>query len=195
MGAANDMAREAMIAFLKGGALKPPCAVVSGPRKEDAAAGFLTASFEEGTLFLASSSGEHYRLEWPTPSLVSPTDRASKPMADRRRALPPGEYTLTCYRILRRDARGVEWLISASGPVIRRLTVRTGEEQRLTVDDTIRLMGSARPENGGVEIQLMIAGEKGSGLTVYRNGKRIDIGYRLVGPGEQELAQGTLKYG
>lgn len=194
MAAANDKAREAMIAFLKGGELKPPRAVAAAPEKDAGGVGFVTTNFGEGTLFLTSTTGKHYRLEWPKLELLPSTDRA-KPMPDRRRALPPGEYTLTCYRVLRRDAKGTEWFISATGPRIRRLKVRAGEEQQVKVDDTIHLTGSAHPENGGVEIQLMIAGEKGSGLTVYREGKRIDIGYRLLDAWRKELARGTLKYG
>jgi hypothetical protein len=187
MGGATAKAREAMIAFLKRGELKPPRAVATAPGKEATGVGFLTSCFDEGSLFLASTSGEYYRLEWQNPTLP--------PRPDRRRALPPGEYTLTGYRVLRRDAKGAEWFLSATGPAIRRLVVRGGEEQRVRVDETIRLTGTAHPEGGGVEIQLMIAGEKGSGLTLYRDGKRIDIGYRLADARKQELARGALKYG
>ncbi len=188
-------AGEAMIAFLHGGGLQPPRAVKSAPGKEDAASGFFTTSFEEGTLFLTSSTGEHYRLEWPTATRAPSADRTPPPRPDRRRALPPGDYRLTGYRILRRDAKGALWFLSATGPTIRRLVVRAGEEQRVQVEDTIHLTGGAHPENGGVEIQLMLAGEKGSGLTLYREGKRIDIGYRVLDAGEKELARGTLQYG
>jgi hypothetical protein len=111
------------------------------------------------------------------------------------RALPPGPYTLTGYRIGRRDAQGAEWFLSATGPDLRRLLVRAGEEQRVQVDDAIRLTGGAHPEDGGVEIQRMLVGEKGSGLSLYRDGKRIDIGYRLADAAQKELARGTLRYG
>lgn len=195
MGGATGTAREAMIVFLKSGELKPPRAVASAPGKEATGAGFLAASFAEGTLFLTSSAGEHYRLEWPKPGPPPAAGRAPPPAADRRRALPPGEYTLTGYRVLRRDAKGVEWFLSATGPAIRRLAVRAGEDQRVQVDETIRLTGGAHPEGGRVEIHLTVAGEKGSGLTLYREGKRIDIGYRLVDARGKELARGTLEYG
>jgi hypothetical protein len=192
---ATDKAREAMIAFLKSGELKAPRAVVTAPGKEAAGVGFLTASFAEGTLFLKSAAGEHYRLEWPKRPQAPSTGPATRAVPDRRRALPPGEYTLTGYRIVRRDAKGVEWFLSASAPDLRRLVVRAGEEQPVQVTEAIRLTGRAQPHDGGVKIQLKIAGEQGSGLSIYREGKRIEIGYRLTDAQEKELARGTMQYG
>src|SRR5262245_17489525 len=184
MGGATARDREALMTFLKTSGLKPPLAVTAAPGKETAAAGFVTADFEEGTLFLASSTGRHYPLEWA---------RSKLPAA--RRALPPGEYTLTGYRIARRDTNGAEWFLSATGPAIRRIVVRAGEEQQVKVGDTIHLSGGAHPEVGRVEIELRLAGVKDCGLTVYRDGKRIDVAYRLMSPQKKVLARGTLKYG
>src|SRR5262249_29701872 len=139
--------------------------------------------------------GEHYRLEWPQAQPAPSADPADRARSDRRRALPPGEYTLTGYRVVRRDAKSVEWFLSATGPNLRRLIVRAGEEQHVPVDETIHVTGGAHPDGRGVEIQVMIAGEKGSGLSIYRGGRRIEIGYRLADAQKQELARGTLNYG
>src|SRR5438093_7733229 len=133
MGAVTDTAREAMIAFLKSGELKPPRAVVTAPGKEARGRGFLTTHFE-GTLFLTSTTGDQYRLEWPRLQPGPSADPVPNAMLDRRRALPPGEYTLTGYRVLRPDAKAVEWFLSATGPKLRGLLVRAGEEQPVQVD-------------------------------------------------------------
>jgi hypothetical protein len=190
-----DTARAAMIAFLKSGELEPPHPVTVAPRKEATGIGFLTASFDEGTLFLKGSTGEHYRLEWPRIQRAPAADPARKEVSDRRRALPPGEYTLTGYRVVRRDAKAVEWFLSATAFNLCRLIVRADEEQQVQIGDKIHLTGGAHPDAGRVEIQVMLAGEKGSGLSIYRDGKRIEIEYRLLDTQKNELARGTLKYG
>jgi hypothetical protein len=195
MAGAAATAREAMISFLKSGELKAPRAVAAPPDNKVAGAGFVTASFAEGALFLKNAMGEHYRLEWAKEPRTSAAGSAPKDVADRRRALPPGEYTLTCYRVVRRDAQGGEWFISATGHHIRRLVVRAGEEQKIQVDETVRVTGRALPKDGEISIQLKIAGEHGSGLTIYRDGKRIDIGYRVLDGQSKELGRGTLDYG
>ena len=190
---ATDKAREALLTLLKSGKLQPPRPVAVAPGKDIARAGFLIPSFTEGTLFLKRSSGEHYRLEWPE----QPTsgDPGAKAAPDRRRALPPGEYTLTCYRVARRDAKEVEWFISATAPHIRSLIVKAGEEQRVQVDETIQLTGSAQLGDGGVKIQAKFTGAEHSGLSIYREGKRIELGYRLADIQKKQLATGTMHYG
>lgn len=192
---AAEKAREALIAFLKTDELKPPRAVVAAPNKEAAAAGFLTASFAEGTLFLKSARGEHYRLEWPKEQRKPSAEPTPKAAPDRRRALPPGEYILTGYRVVRRDAKEVEWFISATSPNLRRVALKAGEEQRVQVDETIHLTALAQPSDGGVKIQAKITGEERSGMSIYRDGKRIEIGYRLVDAQKKELGSGTMHYG
>src|SRR5688572_15185986 len=112
MGDATAMAREAMIAYLRSGELKPPRPVASAPGPEAARAGFLTTNIEEGSLFLKCTAGDHYRLEWPKQPPAPAADSAPQAVPNRRRALPPGDYTLTGYRVVRRDARAVEWFIS-----------------------------------------------------------------------------------
>lgn len=160
----------------------------AAPKAPAADVGFITPGFEQGALFLKNTAGSFYRLEWSAQA-------ASGEAADRRRAVPAGEYTLTGYRVIRRDKAGTIWFISATGTNLRRVTVRPGVEQQAPVDDAIRITGGAHPERGGVAIHVMLAGIKGSGLSIYRDGRRIDIGYRLADAKQRELARGALAYG
>ena len=192
---ATEKAREAMLAFLKTGKLQPPRAVAVPPGKDVAQAGFLIPSFKEGTLFLKSTSGKHYRLEWPKEELPTSGDSGTKAAPDRRRALPAGEYTLTCYRVVRRDAKKVEWFISATSSDLRSLAVKPGEEQRVQVNETIHLTWSAQRGDGGLKIQAKFSGEAKSGLSIYREGKRIELGYRLTDAQKKQLASGIMHYG
>lgn len=184
-----------MIAFLKKGELKPPQAVAAAPARDAVGVGFLTPGFEQGTFFLKNTKGDYFRLEWLKEERAPKSDSGTSAAPDRRRALPPGEYTLTTYRLIRRDDRDTEWFISATAPKVRRLVVRAGEEQVVKVDETVHLDCRVQANDEGIVIQAKITGEEGSGLSIYRSGKRIEIGYRLTDAQSKELATGTLDYG
>ncbi len=153
--------------------------------------GFITPGFEEGSLLLKNEHGQFFRLAWEKGDLVS-SDNAAQ---DRRRALPPAVYTLTGYRIVRRDDKGSVWFVSATAQAIRRLTVSAGEEQKVSVDETILMQCKALPGDGNVTIQMMIQGEHHSGLTIYRDGKRIPMQYRMTDAQGKDITSGTMNYG
>jgi hypothetical protein len=191
MSGAEEKARVAMIEFLKSGELKPPHAVTTAPEGTEKNAGFITPNFAEGALLLKDNGGRHFRLEWPKEERDGPKGKA----ADRRRALAEGSYTLTGYRLVQRDAKGVEWFISASAPNLRRLSVLSGKVLPIEIDEQIHLTCRVQTAKGRLQIQVGVAGEHKSGLSIYRDGRRIDLGYRLSDATGKELAAGTLDYG
>lgn len=172
-----------MIAFLRTNTLTRPRRVTTTPAAEDRTSGVLTPNFEEGTLLLKDKDGTFYRLGWKK------NDR------DRRRALPPGAYTLTAYTLVRRDDTGKEWFLSATGRAIRTLDVRAGTEQKIALQEFAHVLCRAVPMQGGVQIQGVVQGEHHSGTSLYRDGQRITLGYRLSDSQGKELAAGNLEYG
>ncbi len=102
---------------------------------------------------------------------------------------------MTGYTLVRRDAEGRDWHLGASGRAIRKLTVRAGEEKRVGLDEAISLQCRTRRTDDGVQVQMAIHGEHHCGLTVYRDGKRILVGYRLTDAQGKELVKGQLEYG
>jgi len=111
--------------------------------------------------------------------------------ADRRRALPAGTYELVGYRLLARDAAGVAWHVSAGGKTLRTLELAAGEETRLELDPTIHLQ---RRLNGRA-VEVAVQGEAQSGLSIYRDGKRIPLAYRVLDARGAVLAEGPITYG
>jgi hypothetical protein len=172
-----------MIAFLKTDELPRPTRVTAPPANDDPKSGLLTATVEEGSLLLKNDDGAFYRLGW------------KKDDADRRRALPPGEYTMVSYNLSCRDKEGKEWFIGASGKMIRKLTVRAGEEQKLALDEVVHVHCRAIPQGDKLQVQGVIKGEHHCGLTLYRECKRITIGYRVTDAKGKEVASGNLDYG
>jgi len=107
------------------------------------------------------------------------------------RALPEGRYTLVGYRILADDADGKPWHVSATGASIREVVIRGGANESLDVDETIRM--ESRVHAG--RIQVAIRGEHGAGLSIYKESRRIPLGYRLLDASGAELGSGSIEYG
>lgn len=185
----------ALIEFLESGVLQVPRAVTAAKSDGTDQVGFIATSFEEGSLMLKDSSGEYVRLEWPKAERGRGRTAKSPTAADRRRPVPPGTYTLTGYRIVRRDDKGREWFIAATGKNIRKIDVTAGEEQRVEVKEEIGMNCRARRTDQGVHVQVGIMGEHHAGLTIYSAGKRIPIRYKITDADGHEIAAGPLEYG
>ena len=150
----------------------------------------------DGELFLRGPKKKIYRLEW----------RARD--KDRRRALPPGHYTITGYRIARTDEHGKKWFLSATSHGHRKLQVTASKSLRVEIDPRIHLSTSAAAQAGKLRGSMMFSGDSAGGrhgnllkaarrigLSIYRSGKRIPISYRVLDNKNTELASGTMKYG
>lgn len=148
-------------------------------------------SFSEGTLLLKDKDSSWFRLEWPQQR----PDASGAAASDRWRALPAGEYTLVSYRLVRRDGKGVEWFISASKPDLRRIVVRPGVNQEVKVEDGIRMKCTTSLKGEDVQVGAAITGDNGAGLSIYQNGKRIAMAYRIEDAQGKRLAGGNMKYG
>ena len=169
--------------MLRSGAIAAPTRVEAAPGEGDAKSGSASASFEEGSLIVSNAKGELIRLAWePREGLTMPQDR--------RRALEPGEYRLVGYRVVTRDASGLRWHVSATGKM-KKLVVESGRDLRVDVDERIRVAQRFDGKSAGMEIR----GDGGAGLTIYRDGKRIPVPYRVVDDSGAVLARGDMRYG
>lgn len=146
----------------------------SGPQGE------VTASFERGALIVQHADGRAFRVTWEGVG-----DRGSQP-----RALPVGTYKVRGYRVLADDAAGVPWMLSSSGASLGVFTVAAGKTTAVPSDGTVRLVKQRR----GQTVSVAVQGHAHAGLTVYRNGKRIPMGYRLVAEGKV-VDEGPMAYG
>ena len=136
-------------------------------------------SFERGAALLRDETGELVRLSWEGEG------------GERRRSLPAGRYALVGYRLIARDGARRTWHVSAS--VVRdvELDLAADRENALAIEPEIRIETRFRP--GGVEVSVRGAG--GSGLTIYREGKRIPLGYRRFDATGAARGEGKITYG
>ena len=142
-----------------------------------------------------------YRLKW------------NRDEQNRRRALPVGRYSITGYRVVRKDEKGVPWFVSTTSHGFRRIVVRSGEVKRIKIDPAVHVGVKATIHGEQLRAQMMIHGDRPGGgglmagrhaghhaphrigLSIYRAGKRISIGYRALDRQGEVIASGTMQYG
>jgi hypothetical protein len=144
--------------------------------------GALVPGFERGAALLRDPGGKVWRLSWEEPEAAG---------ADRRRALPAGSYELVGYRLIRADQAGVAWHVSATGPNGRAIEVAAGKEARLELNPTIRIGKRLQGKRLAVEVR----GEEKMGLSIYRDGRRVPIAFRLLDERGREVDSGKIEYG
>jgi hypothetical protein len=171
-----------LIEYLKGEPLPLPV-VARAAGEAEAPRGFLVRDgFEHGVAFLRGSDERLVRVSW------EPEAKG----ADARRALPAGRYRVFGYRVVEKDADGATWHLSTtSDKPLWTLAVRAGEETALALARDVRITQTIRPAQIGVGV---FAGG-GSGLTLYKEGRRIPLAYRLTDADGAELASGAIRYG
>ena len=135
---------------------------------------------------MQNSAGKLVRLSW------APAGEDSKKL----RALPPGTYTVKGYRLMQQDERGNAWHISTTSPAgIGSFTLRPGSTYHLAIAPTIHIHAKGALRKGSRIVQASITGEKHAGLSIYREGKRIPMGYTISDQSGNQLEKGAMKYG
>ncbi len=169
----------ALIQYLEGSPIEIPQAVTksSKPRRGE---GTLSANITHGDIFLTSEHGESYRLSWDPHGKQEPGTRT----------LPEGVYTLRTYRIVMQH-EDETWHTSVTSHKIRTVEVENGSNTKLLIDPTIQIGSRMRGKRGTMSFQ----GMNKAGLTIYKEGKRIPVGYRVLDASGAELAKGSMRYG
>ena len=110
--------------------------------------------------------------------------------------MPAGSYTLTGYRILRRDEHGVQWFTSTilAHHDQHKIKVVAGKELELKTDPAIAVSCEV-DVTSKVIVRSFFKGMHGAGLTIYKNGKRIPLGYQITSPDGKPLESSAMKYG
>lgn len=173
----------ALVQFFKSGSLDGPVSVHEAPDKNAEDVGYVVPSFEEGVLFLTDEEGQIFRLSWEQrQGEVTPKDR--------RRALPSGEYRLTSYRILDRSTEDM-WHIAATAKRIVDVKIVSGETEEIEIDRSIKL----GQRFGQGMIFMSVQGMKKAGLSIYKNERRIPMGWQLNDRDGKEVQSGKINYG
>lgn len=146
----------------------------------------MTASFAEGSAVLAGPDGEV--------ALVFGADAAECVLA-------PGRYRVRATRIAREG-----WLVSSSGAPWQEIVVKDAAKERarlmdvaltarLEVDETVRFEAHAKRRGPKLQLGFALKGADGRGLTVYKEGARVPVVYKVLGKDGAVLAEGTMTYG
>lgn len=158
-----------------------PRVVDATPEALAAGHGYVTTDLGAGALMLVDEDEQHLRLSWESDAADS----------DGRRALPAGRYSLTGYRVLATDEDGAAWHLSATKPRLREIEVVAGKTIEVEIDRRVHLVQTLTRSRANVGVQ----GDGHAGLSIFKDGKRIALAYRVLDARDHELVAGELRYG
>ncbi len=138
----------------------------------------------EAALLLRSSEGDVHRVSWEKV-------KGREVPGDRRRAIPAGVYRVLGVSLVDRSRKGEVWHTSSSGRQLGEIDVDEGEELAFAPDPTISIRRGLRGERAA----MGITSPAGAGLSIYKDGRRIPISYRLTTGDERAAAKGRMNYG
>ena len=179
--------REALIALLTGPGLPRPL-VESTSRAMGPGEGSVTLPGGRGSVLLVATRPDGHPREHGAVRLVW------KAGGQEPRVLPAGHYRVQGYRFHATDPDGVRWQLWGSGAKGRRIEIRPGENQALSLDRSVHVNATARRARGKLFLGLGVTGDSGLGVTVIRDADRVPARFTILARGEQ-LAQGALQYG
>jgi len=139
-------------------------------------------SFEAGTIVL-SSKEESVVLSWKADD------------GDRRRGVASGAWRRRSTRI-ERGKDGEAWFLSStgSGPEVR-FDAAAEAPVVLKQEGRALFTGSAKRQNGALQLGFDLKDEGGRGISVYRKDRRIEVRWRLLGKDGKEIAAGGMTFG
>lgn len=111
---------------------------------------------------------------------------------DLRREVPAGDYTVRTTRIERMKGKQW-WFVSSTGKT--KLVVEKNKTTKFIADDAVQFRGNANVRDGKLQLGFGISGADKRGLSVYRDGKRVPVTYRLLDKNGKAVAKGTMNYG
>ena len=153
------------------------------PRDErkQAEPAWVTSNLETGSIILAGPKGD-VAIHW------------KKGDEDRSRGLPPGNYRLRTVRI-EREHKGVHWFLSATSQPRKPIEFESDEKVKLDVADTVHFKGKVKRMGRKLQLNFGLQSETHQGLSIYENGKRVPVTYKLLSAKGKVLATGKMNYG
>ena len=141
------------------------------------------SSIKVGAVLLRDGHGKEIRLSWD-----------KKGQAGATRALAPGRHKVVGYRIVEPGSDGEEWMITATSVNFGNLNVLEGQVVNVPVPKSISQGGhvSHRGENASVMMSLAYGH---GGVTIYRDGQRIPMPFRVLDSSGKKVGGGNIDYG
>ena len=134
-------------------------------------------------MILRDSDKNEIRLSWD-----------KKGQSGEVRPLAPGNYTVVGYRFEKRADDGTEWMLTASSMSFAKLTVKPGTVVTVPVPKSISQGGQVSLNGHSANVMMALAFGRG-GVTIYRDGERIPMPFRLIDPSGKSVGGGNIEYG
>jgi hypothetical protein len=149
---------------------------------ETAGHGLVSSAFGTGSAVLTGAGGS-LTLQWPAGDDQAP------------RAVPAGDWHVRTVRI-ERSHQGTPWFLSMTAPDgKKKLRVEADRPAQVAAEASVHFNGRAERKGEGLQLSFVVTSADHRGLSVYRDGERIAVRYRVLAEDGTVLASGTMNYG
>jgi hypothetical protein len=168
----------ALIGWLKQQKLLPR---IDAPPKEEKPPVWIEPSFKSGSVVLSRGDGI-VRVVWPLDH------------KDLRRVVAPGSYTIRELRIERMH-EGAYWFLSSSGPPYQKVEIAKKGSSSLDISDALACTTDAKLDGRRLVFNFSMHAKRGHGITIFKDGKRVPVTYRVLDKDGKEIVAGKMDYG
>lgn len=107
--------------------------------------------------------------------------------------LNEGTYKVLNVRTVKKDKNGVSWVLSATKPSGIPLEIKKSEVTTLEFKPKLEIDLRARRLRGGISINVGMSVD-GAGATVFKDGEKVPVRYKVFSKDGKELTSGTMTY-
>jgi len=154
---------------------------VDTPPKAKKPVAWIEPTFGAGSVVLARGVAR-VRVVWPLGA------------KDVRRELEPGPYRVRAAAMERKVGSAL-WFATMSGPPHQPFVVGERGVSKLVIDDRLKFTGQAKRDGKLWRLSFKFRAWSGGGVTVFKDGKRIAVSYRVLDKDGKLLASGKTNYG
>ena len=174
----SKSAREALISWLE---KQKVASRIDTPPKAEKPVTWIEPKFGAGSVVLARGVAR-LRVVWPLGG------------KDVRRELEPGPYKVRSVAMERKVGDAL-WYATLSGPPYKPFVVGDRGVSKLVIDDRLKFKGQAKLDGKVWRLGFTFRSKTGGGVTVFKDGKRIAVSYRVLDKDGKLLASGKTNYG
>jgi len=142
---------------------------------------WIEPSFASGSVVLMSGD-RLVRVVWPLG------------VTDRRRVIAPGRYSVRELRFEYRD-KDAHWFLSSSGPPFQQVEVAAKGASSLVIPEEITCATRAKRDGDELRFSFGMQARQGHGVTIFKDGRRVPVSYRLLDKDGKEMGAGKMNYG
>ena len=87
------------------------------------------------------------------------------------------------------------WFLSSTGPAVKKVQVSARSPNKLAIPGAVHFKARAHRKGQKLQLGFALFGADHRGISIYREGKRVPVTYRVLDQKGKTIAKGAMNYG